>query len=200
MSCGAGRHSLALARRGFKVTGVDPTEAYLAQARARARKAGLRARFERAEPASLRRYKGAYDLVLNLFTSFGYYGSAGRNERALRAMAACLRPGGHLAMELLPRETLELWFTAKDWSRLKDGTYVLQERHWADAGRRMAATVTWLKRGRSIRRKSIIFVYTREELAAMFRRAGLKAIRAYGGYDGRPFRGDSRLLMIGRKA
>ena len=32
MPCGVGRHSLALARRGFHVTAVDRTECYLRQA------------------------------------------------------------------------------------------------------------------------------------------------------------------------
>jgi 2-polyprenyl-3-methyl-5-hydroxy-6-metoxy-1,4-benzoquinol methylase len=32
LCCGVGRHSLALARRGYRVTGVDRTTAYLKQA------------------------------------------------------------------------------------------------------------------------------------------------------------------------
>lgn len=199
-ACGVGRHSLEFARRGFDVTGVDASAAYLKLARVRARKEGLAARFEQADLLELKPYAGRFDLVTNLFTSFGYHTSAARNEAALKGMAASLRRGGWLAMELLPRETLDGWFRPKDWDRNADGSYVLQERRWDDGGRRMAATVTWLKGRRRRVRQSSIFVYTREELAAMFRRAGLRSIRNFGGYDGRPFRGDSRLLMIGRKA
>jgi SAM-dependent methyltransferase len=199
-ACGAGRHALDFARRGFEVTGVDATALYLREARQRAQRARLQARFERAELSDLKAYRGCFDLVTNLFTSFGYETTAARNEAVLRQMAACLKPGGQLALELLPRETLDAWFREKDWEQRPDGSYVLQERRWLDGGRRLSATVTWLRRGRATVRQSVIFVYSREELAALFRRAGLSGIKAYGGYDGRPFEGDSRLLMIGRKA
>ena len=41
LACGVGRHSLAFARRGFAVTGLDYSAAYLRNARAAARKAKL---------------------------------------------------------------------------------------------------------------------------------------------------------------
>ena len=41
LPCGVGRHSLEFARRGFDVTGVDRTAAYLQTARERAAAEGL---------------------------------------------------------------------------------------------------------------------------------------------------------------
>ncbi|MHA2315746.1 MAG: class I SAM-dependent methyltransferase, partial [Candidatus Hermodarchaeia archaeon] len=41
MCCGVGRHSLELARRGFKVTGVDRTRSYLQEAKKKADAEGL---------------------------------------------------------------------------------------------------------------------------------------------------------------
>ena len=37
LCCGVGRHSLELARRGYKVTAVDRTKRYLAEAQAKAK-------------------------------------------------------------------------------------------------------------------------------------------------------------------
>ena len=45
LACGYGRHSLELARRGFSVTGVDITPAYIQFAREEARRQGLQAGF-----------------------------------------------------------------------------------------------------------------------------------------------------------
>ena len=45
LCCGPGRHSLELARRGYKVTGVDRTTLYLEEANARAKKENLEIEF-----------------------------------------------------------------------------------------------------------------------------------------------------------
>ena len=42
MACGPGRHALELARRGFRVTGVDRTQIYLNEAARGAEEAGLK--------------------------------------------------------------------------------------------------------------------------------------------------------------
>jgi SAM-dependent methyltransferase len=198
-SCGVGRHSLSFAKRGLDVTGVDFNASYLAQARKRAKREGLKVRFEQAQLDDLRAYRSRFDLVTNLFTSFGYYPSAAQNLNALRQMAACLRPGGQLAMELLPRERLDEIFQPQSWERVPGG-YLLQERRWLAGGRRIATRAHWVCKGRTQVRDSLLFVYTRDELAALFRRAGLSRIKAYGDYDGRPFGTLDRLLMIGSRA
>ena len=52
LGCGTGRHALALARRGFRVTGVDLSEGMLAVARAKAAVDGLDVRFVQADAAA----------------------------------------------------------------------------------------------------------------------------------------------------
>jgi len=42
MPCGPGRHALEFARRGFQVTGVDLNPSFIAQAKERAEKEGLK--------------------------------------------------------------------------------------------------------------------------------------------------------------
>src|SRR5437867_1164721 len=60
MCCGPARHSLELARRGFKVTGVDRTSAYLARVRASADQEKLRVETVEADARDFRR-EGAFD-------------------------------------------------------------------------------------------------------------------------------------------
>src|SRR5438874_10808168 len=68
--CGQGRHAIELARRGYDVTGVDPSPYLLDVAKARAETAGVEVRW--LEGDMRRRVPGqTFDLVLNLFTSFG---------------------------------------------------------------------------------------------------------------------------------
>lgn len=49
MGCGTGRHSVELAKRGYKVTGVDISEGMLDQARKKAEEAGLSIRWVHAD-------------------------------------------------------------------------------------------------------------------------------------------------------
>ena len=198
-ACGVGRHSLAFARRGLQVTGVDQSEAYLQEGRRQARKARLDIDFKRAQLLDLKPCHGAYDLVVNLFTSFGYYATAKQNESALRQMAACVKPGGSLAVEILPRETLDAVFQAQSWQPVPGG-YLLQARRYLDGGQRLAIRAVWVQGGRSRVQDSVIQLYTRTELGALFKRAGLRKIRSYGEYGAKPFQVGDRLLMIGSRA
>ena len=72
LCCGVGRHSLELARRGFQVTAVDRTERYLERASQQAAADGLEVEFV-CEDMREFCHPGAFDVVLNLFTSFGIF-------------------------------------------------------------------------------------------------------------------------------
>jgi 2-polyprenyl-3-methyl-5-hydroxy-6-metoxy-1,4-benzoquinol methylase len=76
LCCGPGRHSLEFTRRGYRVTGVDRTARYLATARAAATREGLTVEFVQEDMRHFHR-PAAFDLVLNLFSSFGYFTDRG---------------------------------------------------------------------------------------------------------------------------
>lgn len=197
-ACGYGRHSRALARRGFQVTGVDLTPGYLAEARRRARAAGLAIRFERADLKDLRAYRGGYDLVLNLYTSFGYEAGKAANAAVFRHLVAALAPGGWLALELLPRESLEAIVTPYEERPLAKGVLV-EQREWLSGGR-LATRVHWAQGRRVRRRDSVLQTYTRKELLALAKAAGLGKIQGFGSYAGKPFKLGGRFLMVSSKS
>ncbi|MBV9276310.1 MAG: class I SAM-dependent methyltransferase, partial [Verrucomicrobia bacterium] len=66
-----GRHSVALARQGFQVTGVDRSPFLLGKAQERAEFEKLSIEWVREDMRAFVRANG-FDLVINLFTSFGY--------------------------------------------------------------------------------------------------------------------------------
>ncbi|TBR21670.1 class I SAM-dependent methyltransferase, partial [bacterium] len=98
--CGVGRHSLPLARAGMDVTGLDVSPVYLAEARRRAKKAGLSVRLVRGD---MRRanFAAEFDAAMNLWTSFGYFSTAAEDLAALRAARAALKPGGLFLLETI---------------------------------------------------------------------------------------------------
>jgi len=94
LPCGIGRHSIEFARRGHPVTAVDRTATYLTQARSRAGQAGVSIEFVQADMREFVR-PGAFDLVLNLFTSFGYFETVEEESRTLaNFLASRSNPAG----------------------------------------------------------------------------------------------------------
>jgi ubiquinone/menaquinone biosynthesis C-methylase UbiE len=67
LACGAGRHAVWLAERGWQVTGVDFSEAALRQARSRAAERGVEVRWVQADLLEYEPPDGAFDLVLVLY-------------------------------------------------------------------------------------------------------------------------------------
>ena len=82
LACGPGRHAVALARRGFRVTGVDRTRSYLDAARRRAAEQHLELEFIQEDMRQFER-PGYFDVVLSLFSSFGYFDEPQEDRRVL---------------------------------------------------------------------------------------------------------------------
>jgi SAM-dependent methyltransferase len=192
--CGYGRHSAELARRGFHVVGVDLSRAMIAEARRRWTE-GPRLRFMLKD---MRRLKadGEFDAVINMYTSFGYF-SPRENVAALRRLTRALRAGGLILIDhrdpghdsRLPQR---LWYPAGPHR------YVLEDRRF---DRRTNVTrSTWLivpaGRRKVIRKTTRFQEYTLPQWRRMFREVGLRFLKAYSGYDGRPYRPVSKLRLI----
>jgi 2-polyprenyl-3-methyl-5-hydroxy-6-metoxy-1,4-benzoquinol methylase len=94
LGCGTGRHSIELAKRGYKVAGVDLSSAMLARARKNAASAGVKIDFIRAD-ARYFRPKNGYDLVIMVCGgAFPLMETDDMNYMILRNAARLLKKGG----------------------------------------------------------------------------------------------------------
>lgn len=100
VACGHGRHSLELARRGFRVSGFDISEPSPALARRQAADEGLDLSFVQGDMRELP-WKGEFDAAINLFTAFGYFPDEAENEQAAASIAGALRPGGRFLIDTI---------------------------------------------------------------------------------------------------
>lgn len=203
LGCGDGRHSLELARRGFRVTGLDLSEELLERARRRTADEGLDITFVRGD---MRNPVGdhAFDLVVNFFTSFGYFREDGENARVLEAISRALRPGGRFLMDYLNREYVISTLVPSD-RRAVEGMEV-EQRRWitgdpsaADGHVRINKHVRIREDGVERSYEESVRMYTLEELDAMMYRGGLKVTQTYGDFDGSPVSGDApRNILVGK--
>ena len=202
LCCGPGRHSLELARRGFDVTRVDITPAYLTDARQLAAAEGLNAEFVEADVREFRR-PAAYDGAINMFSSFGYFEDLFDDRRVLANAAESLRPGGVLLVETLGKESVAANLRRRHWSEPagRPGELFLLENRIVGAWERieMHWIVVHADGSRSDARLNIR-LYSALELGSLLRDAGFSTVDVYGDLEGRPYGpGATLLVAVARK-
>jgi ubiquinone/menaquinone biosynthesis C-methylase UbiE len=196
--CGFGRHAVALARAGYRVVGVDRSQALLAEARRRAGEE-VWPKLVEADYRELPFADESFDAAINLFTSLGYLGDE-QDTKALAEIARVLRPSGRLVVELVPRDLLVRRFSEQDWRALGGGRLLLEQRTF-DAAAGIAQTTQTLvdTNGERDSRTFSLRVYTATELVAMLRAAGFEEAKCYGDLEGGELTVDTRLVVVARR-
>jgi SAM-dependent methyltransferase len=200
LCCGVGRHSLELARRGYRITGVDRTAAYLRTARQRAATEGLSVEWVQADMREFVR-PGAFDAAINLFTSFGYFEDPDEDRRVADNLVRSLKPGGVLVIEMMGKEVLARIFLPRDWQELADGTLFLQERSVKRDWTWMENRWIVIKDGQRFEYAVDHRLYDGAGLRALLLDAGFESVALHGGLDGAPYDTSAqRLVAVARKA
>jgi ubiquinone/menaquinone biosynthesis C-methylase UbiE len=190
--CGFGRHSVPLARAGYRVTGVDRSQVLIDEAARR----GSEPSFVQADYRELPFADASFDTALNLFSSLGYLGEE-EDTRALTEIRRVLRPGGRLVIETNHRDLLVTRWSDTDWYLVGEGRLLLEQRTFDPAASIAQSTQTLIESGgeRESRTWSLR-VYTATELVEMASRAGFESARCYGDLEGGPFAVDTRLVIV----
>jgi SAM-dependent methyltransferase len=188
---GAGRHARALMAAGAWCVGLDLSAALLQRARQ-----VTTAPLVRADMRRLPFRARSFDLAVNLFTSFGYFGHDAEHAAVIAGMAETLRSGGHLILDFLNADTVRGAVARAEAAAARVEPAV--SRRLSDDGRYVVKTIrvpadrTYTERVRLL---------SPEQLATMFRAAGLTVERTYGDYDGAPLvAGSPRAILVGRAA
>lgn len=101
LGCGRGRHSIALAKRGFTVTGLDLSEQSLKDAREKADQADVLGSVTFLKGDMREPLPTTFDGIFNLFTSFGYFVNPADDRRVLEAVATMMEPNGWFVMDTM---------------------------------------------------------------------------------------------------
>ena len=199
LCCGIGRHSLDLARRGCDVTGIDRTVAYIEKAREAAAQAGLGAAFAVAD---MRDYcePGRFDIVVNLFGSFGYFEDPENDCRVAANVYASLRPGGQFLIETMGKEILARGFQANDWEEREDGLLLLSEKRVTQNWSRVETRWIAIRGTQRAEYRVTVRSYSAVELSSLLAECGFAELHVYGSLDGIEYNQEAqRLAVLGRK-
>ena len=200
LCCGPGRCSIALAKKGFRVTGVDRTKYLLRKARARAKAANVKIDWAQKDMRDFVR-PGSFALVLSMFTSFGYFDDRQDDMTVLQNMFASLQPGGVCLIEVLGKERLAKILQPTISTVLPDGTLLVERHEIFDDWTRVRNEWLLIRNGRAKSYKFHHTIYSGQELRDRMERVGFVAVKLHGNLDGDAYGPNAeRLIAIGRKA
>ena len=198
LCCGTGRHSLELSRRGFDVVGVDRTTTYIEKARSEAEKRGLDVPFVVSD---MREYcsPNGFDIVMNLFGSFGYFEDPDSDRRVVENTCASLRPGGRFLIETAGKEILARDFQEKDWGEEGD-LLILSEKKVSQNWGRIETRWIVIRGTERFEYRVSVRSYSAVELSSLLAACGFPKIQVYGSLDGTEYdQAAQRLVVVGRK-
>jgi len=102
LACGFGRHAIKLAELGHEVVGVDIMNGFLEIAKKRAEESGVKVEFIKGDIREMN-FKEEFDIVLLLYTSFGYF-SDEENFKVLKNVYRALKSQGLFCLDIPNRD------------------------------------------------------------------------------------------------
>jgi SAM-dependent methyltransferase len=188
LGCGAGRHTKVLFERWWTV-GLDLSMALLRVAR----KESPDAPYVRADMRDLPFADESFDLVVNLFTSFGYFEDDSENARVLGCVRAALRPGGTFVIDFLNASQVRKELVPYD-ERVERGVTIEQRRTITGDNRFVEKTIRLRERGKEYIER--VRLLTEADLERMLRASGFEVSKRFGDYSGVNWSEDSPRVIL----
>lgn len=201
VSCGFGRHSIELAKRGFRVTGLDLSPQLLRHARDAANAAGAVVTWIEADMREIPVPAEPYDGVVSVFSSFGLLGTDEDELKVARAMARAVAPGGRVLIETVNREIMLRRWMPMRWREQPDGAIVCDKlRFDAATGILHSEETAALPSGQRTRSSDQLRLWSFSELALLLRVSGFESIAAFGDLEGSRYTWDSyRMVAVAQR-
>lgn len=197
--CGGGRHAVALAERGFHVTGIDLSADFLRAAMAKSQGRDLPISWQQGDMRDLPD-QVPFDGALCMGNSFGYLDDAG-NASFLKAVSRALQPGARLIIDTgMLSESFLHNFKERFWYEIGDILFLLRNQHNLQASR-LETDMIFVRGGQVDRRAISHRIYTYRELLDLLGSAGFPDVQAFASVAGEPYvAGSPQALLVARRA
>jgi cyclopropane fatty-acyl-phospholipid synthase-like methyltransferase len=197
LACGAGRHSVLFAQKGFKVTAVDLSENLLKVARLSAKEANVNINFVQAD---IRHFciNKKFDLIANLFTSFGYFDDDKENFLLFDTVQELLNKNGSFALDYFNPIYIRKNLVKKSEEPFNGGK-IIQEREIV--GSRVIKRIKIIKDGKVKNFIENVRMYSLDEIENEIKKRGMKIKHIYGNSNGDSFAAEKskRIILIAQK-
>lgn len=199
LSCGPGRHLLGFADQDIQMTGVDLSGFLLNQAANHIESEGVDADLVLSDLLDYQP-RHSFDLITNLFSSFGYYDDPKDNQLLLNKIHQWLNPSGYFVLDVFSKEQAAMHIEPVHCTEYDNGD-IRFERPLLTDHLSVYSNEWILVRGDKAYRWSYQhYVYSAVELEDMLQQAGFTAIDIYGSFSGDDYDMDAeRLVVVAQK-
>jgi SAM-dependent methyltransferase len=176
LACGKGRHAIYLNKKGFDVTGTDLSHRSIASAK---KYSNDRLHFFVHDMREVFAAK-YFDLILNLFTSFGYFDEEEDNYKAIKSIADSLKPGGLAVIDFMntPKVIANL---VKEEHTEVDGIKFCMKKKLEDGF--IIKDISFHADGKDHRHIEKVKAISKEDFIKYFNFAGLDVLEILGDYQ-----------------
>lgn len=202
MACGFGRHSLALSKMGYRVTGVDLNPEFISEASAKAAAQGVDVTFHCADMRDFVEHE-RFDSIIFMYNSFGYFQDPRDDLKVLENCLRSLKPGGSLLLSVVGREQIQRYLSpgSPDYRyEAEDGTIWLVK---TETDQNLTWNTVRLNIIGDGDRKEFVYglrIYSEPELRGLLTSCGYSGIRAFGNLSGDDFdSGSNHLIFLARR-
>jgi len=194
LCCGDGRYSIIFKEKGYRIMGLDLSEILVRRAREKDPDLML-------VIGDMRHIPGHFDLILSLFTSFGYFETDSENKQVLQTISDSLNSNGILWLDYLNPEFLCKNLVSENHFCLPDSLEIVEKRRIEN--NRIIKDISLVRTGCTTGKKCYresVRLYPKEELESMFLQTGFDIIHRFGDYHGNEWTpGSERTILAGRK-
>ena len=194
LACGPGRHSTALAKKGLHVTAVDLSHFLLEKARERAIAEKVDVEWVREDMREFARPE-AFDLVINMFTAFGYFDDKEDDLKMLRNIYTSLRKGGTFVIDILGKEWVAEQFLPTTSEELDDGRILVQMHEVFDDWTRIRNRSIVIEDDKATTFNFYHTIYSGQELKDRLHQVGFGEVTLFGDLDGNEYGVDANRLI-----
>jgi len=194
LACGKGRHAIYLNALGFDVTGIDLSAQSIACA---TQFANTRLRFEVGDLRNLR-FENAFDVALNLFTSFGYFQSNEENLQVIKQMNLSIKPGGYLLIDFM-NAPLVIRDLVEHESKTIDGIQFKITR-WVENGF-INKRINFTDTNREFEFTEKVQSLTKKDFELLFASCSFNLVNVFGDYTFNSYKESTspRLIMVAKR-
>ncbi|GAB4184782.1 MAG: class I SAM-dependent methyltransferase [Calditrichia bacterium] len=187
LGCGTGRYCHLFQEEGFTIIGLDLSESLLKYGRKQFPDSML-------VRGDMRRIPGKFDVILSLFTSFGYFPEKKEDQRALNEISNSLKPGGYYWLDYLNPTFIRKHLIPESTISLENGTNIIEKRFIVEDF--VVKTIDFYYLDTRKQYLERVRLYEKDELMDMLKEAGIAIKGVFGDYNGNQWNSESERTII----
>jgi SAM-dependent methyltransferase len=194
LCCGKGRHSIYLNKKGYRVVGTDLSKHSICEA---SESANDTLEFYQHDMRKLFR-TNYFDVVFNLFTSFGYFEKRQDDLNVFNAVEKALKSKGIFVFDYLNSEYIKKIIVAKDVKTIDGITFRISKKIEDNT---IIKSIDFTDKGKDFHYEERVKLFDKAYFESLAKECNLTVLHTFGNYQLQEFdlKTSPRLILVLQK-